>query len=75
MTMECDGVTADDKDVKNPYVFYNTSVPPHYNFVANYYHAFDYDYGDTKGKAVQTSFTFKFREDPKQSFSTGYFDM
>ncbi len=75
MTMECDGVTADDKDVKNPYVFYNTSVPPHYTFVANYYHAFDYDYGDTKGKAVQTSFTFKFREDPKQSFSTGYFDM
>ena len=75
MSMECDGVTADNKEVKNPYIFYGKYVPPHYAFVANYYHAFDKEYGDTKGKDVQSSFTFKFREDPQMSFSTGFFDM
>ncbi|MBO4844840.1 MAG: hypothetical protein J5525_00905 [Lachnospiraceae bacterium] len=75
MSMECDGVTADNKEVKNPYIFYGKYVPPHYAFVANYYHAFNKEYGDTKGKDVQSSFTFKFREDPQMSFSTGYFDM
>lgn len=75
MTMECDGVTANDKEVKNPYMFYNTSVPPQYVFVANYYHAYDNGFGDIKGSEIQASFTFKFTEDPKQSFSTGYFDM
>ena len=75
VSIECDGVTADGIPVDYPYSFYDTLIPPRYTFVANYHHAYDKTSGDIIDKDVSASFTFRFKEDPSQSFSTGYFDM
>ena len=75
LSIECDGVTADGIPVDYPYSFYDSLIPPAYTFIVNAAHAYNKTSGDIEGKNVQVSFTFRFREDPAKSFSTGYFDM
>ena len=75
LSIDCDGVIADGMPVDYPYSFYDTLIPPGYTFIVNAYHAYDKTSGDIADKNVQASFTFRFKEDPAKSFSTGYFDI
>ena len=75
LSIECDGVTADGIPVDYPYSFYDSLIPPAYTFIVNAAHAYNKTSGDIADKKVQVSFTFRFKEDPAKSFSTGYFDM